>query len=283
MCYKRQAKLILNPETEADYVIATSYSGAQFPHIHDFYELLLIIKGKQLLIANGRKSILTEGSLTLIRPQDIHGKEYLADGWHINLAFSKETMEGLLYYLGKGFPNEPLLSSANPPSVTLMNTEKKLIQTQMEALNLLNAAETNSVKTNLRILLFELLTKYFAFPSTQNSDIPAWLATILLEMKQKNNFTRGLPALLSLGNIGHEHMCRLFKKYIDTTPTEFINEQRINYAINLLRHSDMSILNISMECGFSSLSHFYHVFKEKIGNTPAQYRKQCVVHPPKHW
>lgn len=279
MCYKQQAKLVLNPETQADYVIATSYTGGKFPHTHDFYELLLIAKGKQLLIANDTKLILEEGSLTLIRLQDIHYKQYLSDGWHINVAFSKETMNELLIYLGDGFPKEQLLHSNTPPSLMLMHTEKKLIQARMEALNLINANESNSVKTNLRILLFELLTKYFTLSKVHDSDMPTWIETILLEMKKKNNFTQGLPALLSLANIGHAHLCRLFKKHINTTPIEFINEQRINYGINLLSHSDMDIVSISMECGFPSLSHFYHVFKEKTGTTPAQYRKQYVNYP----
>jgi len=217
--------------------------------------------------------ILTEGSLTLIRLQDIHYKEYLSDGWHINVAFSEGTMDELLRYLGDGFPKEQLLHSITPPSLILMSTEKNLIQTRMEALNLINANDTNSVKTNLRILLFDFLTKYFTLLRTPSNEMPTWIATILLKMKKKNNFTRGLPALLSFANIGHAHLCRLFKKHINQTPIQFINEQRINYAINLLLHSDMDILSISMECGFSSLSHFYHIFKEKTGTTPAQYRK----------
>lgn len=279
-CYERKAKLILNPETEAHYAIASSYKGAKFPHVHDFYELLLIIKGKQLLIINGKKKLLTEASLTLIRTQDIHYKEYLSDGLHINVAFSKETMNELLQYLGPGFPKEILLQSETPPSVILTHAEKKIIQTRMESLNLININETSSVKTNLRILLFELLTKYFILATTQSDDMPPWLAVILAEMKQKNNFTRGLPALLGLADIGHEHLCRLFKKHLNVTPTEFINEQRMNYALNLLLHSDMEIVDVSMESGFSSLSHFYHVFKKRFGLTPAKYRKQLLPIKP---
>ncbi|HWR05842.1 AraC family transcriptional regulator [Sporomusa sp.] len=275
-CYERKAKFILNPETEAHYAIASSYKGAKFPHVHDFYELLLIVKGKQLLIINGKKTVLAEASLTLIRIQDIHYKEYLSEGLHINVAFSKETMDELMQYLSAGFPKEMLLQSEIPPSVILTHAEKKIIQTRMESLNLININETNSVKTNLRILLFELLTKYFTLATAERDDVPSWLVVILSEMKKKSNFTKGLPALLGLADIGHEHLCRLFKKHLNATPTEYINEQRINYALNLLLHTDMEIVDVCMESGFSSLSHFYHVFKERFGLTPAKYRKQFI-------
>lgn len=104
--------------------------------------------------------------------------------------------------------------------------------------------------------------------------MPSWIAAILTEMKKKENFTKGLPALLEVSGLAHGYLCRVFKKYVHTTPTDYINEQRLNYASNLLRHSDIDIVNICLESGFSNLSHFYHVFKEKFNTTPADYRKQ---------
>lgn len=93
-------------------------------------------------------------------------------------------------------------------------------------------------------------------------------------MKKKNNFTRGLPALLELSGLSHEYLCRALKKHLHTTPTEFINVLRLNYASNLLLHSDMEIVDICMESGFSNLSHFYHLFKHKFHTTPAEYRRK---------
>lgn len=159
--HKRRAQYVLNPQTQIHYAICSSYKGAKFPHVHDFYELLLIIEGKQLLIANGKKVVLKKSTLTLIRPQDVHSKEYLEEGLHINVAFSKETMEDLHRYLGNGFPMEMLMHSHIPPHIDLTHSEKSFIQTSLENLSLINVYEEQVIKTNLRILLFELLTKYF--------------------------------------------------------------------------------------------------------------------------
>lgn len=277
---RRKAKYILNPVTQIHYAIETGYKEAYFPHIHDFYELLLVVKGCQLLIVNGKRIILKTSTLTLIRIQDIHYKEYLEEGLHINVCFSQETMNELLHYLGEGFPRNMLLESKIPPYVVLTPQEKAIIQSKLENLNVINVNETQVIKTNLRMLLFELLTKYFTKVTNQKDNIPSWIATIVTEMQKKENFIKGLPALLELSGVAHEHLCRLFKKFLNTTPTSFINEQRLNYATNLLLHSDMDITNVALESGFCNLSYFHHVFKKKFNATPAQYRKQfpAVIH-----
>lgn len=270
---ERHAKYILNPVTQIHYAIATGYKESYFPHVHDFYELLLIIQGRQLITVNGQTLILGESSLSLVRPQDVHDKKYLEKGQHINVCFSQETMQELLHYLGDGFPYQNILAPQIPPYILLSSQEKRIIQAKLESLNLLNVQDTQTIKTKLRILLFELLTKYFTRAADQHENIPPWFSAILNEMKKKENFTQGLPKLLQLSGVAHEHLCRLFKKYLQTTPTAFINEQRMNYAVNLLLHSDLDITNIALESGYTNLSHFFHMFRQKMNMTPTDYRK----------
>ena len=274
--YKQKAKNILNPDTEIHYAVQTSYKNSEFPHLHDFYELLLVIKGSQLFIVNDTRFILSESSLILIRPNDVHYKEYLGEGMHINVAFPQKTANDLFNYLGEGFRKDLLLKPNIPPYVFLTNTEKAIVQNSLESLNLLEVYDTQTIRTHLRILLFELLTKYFAKLNMKNDNIPSWLMTALSEMKKKENFICGVPALVKLSGKRHEYLCRSLKKYIDMTPTGFINEQRLNYAANLLLHSDREIVDICLEAGFDNLSHFYHIFKKMFHTTPAEYRKSML-------
>lgn len=274
--YKEKAKHLINPDTEIHYATQTTYKYAKFPHIHDFYELLLIIKGTQLLTVNERNLFLKESTLILIRPTDIHSKKYIDEGIHINLAFPKKTANELFNYLGAGFPKETLINSPIPPYVILTNTEKAIIQNRFENLNLEAAADTRTLRTHLRILLFELFIKYFSNQAQENENMPAWLTTVLSEMKKKENFTSGLPTLLAIADKNHAYLCRSFKKYLNVTPITFINELRLNYAVNLLLHSDRPILDICLEAGFDNLSHFYHIFKKTFHTTPSEYRNAHI-------
>ena len=275
--YFVRTKEFIDSSTEIHYAIHSSYKTSKFPHFHNFYELLLVLKGRQRITVNGQTLTLKESSLMMIRPHDIHEKAYLENGLHINLAFSQKTANDLLNYLGNGFPRTLLMDSDIPPYVILSDMEKSLIRNRIENLTQKERYGSESIKTQLRILLFELFVKYFTFLKSQSSDLPDWLQTAILQMKEKKNFVRGMPALLELSEKSHEYLCRSFKKYLQRTPTDFINECRLNYATNMLIHSDSEILDICYEAGFDNLSHFYHTFKKSFGTTPVKYRQSMAA------
>ena len=53
----------------------------------------------------------------------------------------------------------------------------------------------------------------------------------------------------------------------------YLQYKRILEAQKLLLNSDMPIIEIGMECGFTSVQHFYRVFKKITGLTPKEYKK----------
>lgn len=66
---------------------------------------------------------------------------------------------------------------------------------------------------------------------------------------------------------------RCFKQQFGITPVDFINQQRILLATNLLKGSSQSISDICFSCGFNNLNHFFKLFKKHTNHTPGQYRK----------
>ena len=65
---------------------------------------------------------------------------------------------------------------------------------------------------------------------------------------------------------------RLFRKYLNTTPTRYYLNLRIARARYLLRQTSMSILSVALACGFVSASHFSKCYRETYGKTPRQER-----------
>jgi len=57
---------------------------------------------------------------------------------------------------------------------------------------------------------------------------------------------------------------------------ETIIEYRLNYATQQLVQSDKPISEIAFESGFGDVSHFYKMFKVKMGLSPLNYRKQFM-------
>ena len=81
-----------------------------------------------------------------------------------------------------------------------------------------------------------------------------------------------LEKLAATLHMSGEYFCRVFKKATGITPTEYIHYVRIWKAENLLTTTHATILEISMEVGFTSVSYFNRVFKKRKGSTPTEYR-----------
>lgn len=67
---------------------------------------------------------------------------------------------------------------------------------------------------------------------------------------------------------------RRFKKELGITPIEYLIEIRINKAKTLLKRVDIPILEIALNCGFGSASHFSSCFYGRVNTTPQEYRKR---------
>lgn len=67
---------------------------------------------------------------------------------------------------------------------------------------------------------------------------------------------------------------RAFKAAMGMTPFEWVRERRLEHAMNLLRRSDLSLADISAECGFSDQSHFARIFARNVGLAPRAWRAE---------
>lgn len=272
------SKLHIDPLTDASYLYISNINEASHTaHCHDFFEVMLVVNGQCCHIINGKKQVISDGHLIFIRPDDMHCFEKL-DSYQcqfINIPFSISTFDSLCNYLDEGFPKERLIRVEDPPYAELSSVEKSILRQRFELLNLIPISQKKLVKLELRALLVHILTSYIAptLPILTN-DIPQWFEELCLSMNNKENFTEGIEAMIKLSGKSHEHLCRLFKKYYSTTPTNYLNHLRLNYCANMLTNSDLGILDISIEAGYESLSYFYNLFKKKFGSSPSLFRKQ---------
>ncbi len=74
-------------------------------------------------------------------------------------------------------------------------------------------------------------------------------------------------------NLSTRQLERLFKKYLQITPTRHYLNLRLARARYLLRQTSMSILSVALACGFISASHFSKCYRETYGCTPRAERE----------
>jgi AraC-like DNA-binding protein len=68
------------------------------------------------------------------------------------------------------------------------------------------------------------------------------------------------------------HFLRHFKMIFDETPYQYITRNRIDKAFDLILRTDMPITEVCFEVGFSSLSSFSWLLKQKYGMSPETMR-----------
>ena len=81
-----------------------------------------------------------------------------------------------------------------------------------------------------------------------------------------------LAALASEAAVSRSHFVRQFAATYGETPMRYLTRRRIERSQDLLRSANLTVTEISLMVGFTSLGSFTSRFKELVGLTPTQYR-----------
>ncbi|MFJ7792398.1 helix-turn-helix domain-containing protein [Pseudomonas sp. NPDC096950] len=76
--------------------------------------------------------------------------------------------------------------------------------------------------------------------------------------------------------LSRSHFSRAFKCSTGISPQDWIRCQRIAKAKQLIRDTDLTLTQISLECGFCDQAHFCHIFTRSEGITPFAWRCRVV-------
>ena len=239
-------------------------------HNHDFFELFLVTRGTLEQVCNGRRDSLVANSLCLALPGDCHA--FKADGPMdaaiVNLACTGEEFHRACGVLG-----------LTPPSTggTLVIPDTMLPLPQLQLRRLLDASSEHAVAHG-RLLLLTLLGFFLA--NQADSAPPGWLVLACEQWNRPDLRRRGLPALVELAGKSPEHLSRVMRAHFGLTPTEYVNNARLQEAHRLITASHQGILEIALEVGFETLSHFEHLFRRRYGQSPRSLRRGGVPTVP---
>ncbi len=73
--------------------------------------------------------------------------------------------------------------------------------------------------------------------------------------------------------VSKTYFCYIFKLLTHQTFVEYLTDRRINRAMDLLRQTNMSIIDIGLTVGFRDSTHFSRTFKRLKGISPREYRR----------
>lgn len=91
----------------------------------------------------------------------------------------------------------------------------------------------------------------------------------------EDNFNQplSLEELSGIAAMNRQHFLRLFTRLFQKTPHQYIIDRRIAEAKRLLANRDLPILEVCLAIGWDSVGTFSHLFKQRTGQTPGEFRK----------
>ncbi len=228
-------------------------------------EILHIIKGKGQIIVGGKLYPLTDNTIFFIPPMSFHFSvpencdEYIRSVVNIN----EEYLTNLCNITGFTKILEKLIKSV---CVVLDKTTSEYTDIEF-------ARFSSKKQSEHSMAILNILSRISSIEKRQH--IPENHLSAIMEYINKN-----LSEKITLDHICEKHhiskyyLCHTFKETTNMSIMNYILNQRIALAKNLMIHSDKSISEIAVESGFSTFSYFSRIFKtiEKI--SPREFRKK---------
>lgn len=233
-------------------------------HYHDFYEIVCVFSASCVHIVNGERKHCDMKSITVLSPGDWHCYESQEDGLLLVIISVKQE-EFALFMKAYGI-NE--FSYKEPYSLSAKDMQR-LKNLSMQSL----VSNNPLILKNALGIIFNCIAEYKV---TLEQKIPNAFIKVIEEMNTIENIREGIPAFLRVSGYSHSQLCRLMKKWLDTTPKEYINKVRLEHAYTMIVSSNQRFEEIADEIGFYSVSHFSDLIKKSYGFTPAELRKRYM-------
>ncbi len=161
--------------------------------------------------------------------------------------------------------SESSLSSKDITS-SLKNIDSKFL-----ALKLLQEVHTNDSLSSdsIDILVYDLISK-----SKENlkTNKPKWVDTLSELLNSRWQHQISLNELSAIVGVHAVTISKQFRKYFNCTYGEYMRKLKVKNSIELVKNSDMPLIDIAYYCGFADHSHFTRNFKCYTGFLPKVFR-----------
>ena len=250
-------------------------------HDHTFFEIFYMLEGAIGHIINGKSEMLSKGEIYFLKPSDTHC--FLRDpnnrSRHRDVIIRAVFFRQLCDFIDPNLYSD-FMSGKLRYKFSLSEKELEIFEERLGKISRLLATERkneNLIMAHAKAVCLQLLT--IQLDSRENAQIvrSEWFNSLLNRFNDAECLVSGLDYVLQPFFYSHEHICRVFKDRTGMTLTDYLNLKRLDHAADRLAYTKKSILEISMECGVSSLSYFNKIFKQRYGVTPSHFRKRLFT------
>lgn len=248
-------------------------------HCHADFEFVLVTKGSMDYYANGVKTELHEGDGIFTNSGRVHYARLPEDKdcWFTSILFHP----GLLCSSGllEKEHVQPLIANSCFPYLKL-DGKDPVFQDLLSCLHDL-ARHPICPETRMQVQsdIFAVFYRLESFcpkgpaANVQSESLSAF-QKMLNYVQEQYAENISLKDICQAGSVGKTVCCALFSRYGGQSPMHYVQTFRLEKACQLLL-SERSILQISLETGFSSAGYFSQCFRKRFGMSPKEWRETC--------
>lgn len=252
-------------DNEHDSILLRGPKGlACIPHINAELEVIHVTEGTVDVSVGDVTLSVPAGSAVLILPYQPHCFQPRGEATGRVYMFR--------FRIASEFYNSRCTAGTAP---FILNLSPTLDAWLREAVKL---AETHPDETTAKALFYPIIAEYLEQENAAASHSPHALLVhrimdyILNHLQDKIT----LKTLSAHFGINPASLSKLIKDYTHISFTDFVNNIRIERAIELIGGQDLSVTEAASQAGFGSVRNFNRVFQDTLGITPSEYRKNRI-------
>lgn len=244
------------------------------PHGHDDIEIGILLEGSLLLFTEQEQHRLHSGDIYVINRYQVHsflstGERNLILAFQIHTDFYRKISHQL------GFLS---LGSNIIRSGSLHNTLHRILLDCADAY--FSALPFNDILCSALLLdaMYEILsTAHFSFSNEKESAAARKntrrLNRIMDYIAEHYSERISLEDLAAMEHVSAYHISHFIKNMLGVSFQDYLNQVRFEQALRLAVSSNLSVLDICLETGFSSSRYLNRMFQKNLGCTLREYKK----------
>ncbi len=225
-------------------------------HIHEFFELEMVLDGGGEALVNGVSYPLTENTVFLLTPAHIH-EPRCHDTQLINVMFQGDVADAMM-----------ALALQDMPVFHLTEDEAAFVRPLL--LEIVNVHEDDPAYATL--LLRCVLEKLARCQNTVKTDAPPILQRAVLYTLEHFRDEITAEQVARFLGLSRSYFSDLFRREWGVTYKEYLDSLRFSHVCTALSSTDLPIRTVAENAGFHDYANFTRRFKDKFGCTPREWR-----------
>lgn len=257
-------------------LLSKAPGAAQF-HLHNYYELYLLLDGELNFYVHHSCYHIRQGNLVVLNDLEVHKavnrREQSHRRVHIHISkdfFSQYAKEGSAF--SRCFVERPL-GERNVLNLTEEQVEYFMGEYQrLEDFSRMEAEGRSLLMDTCLIRILALVNRLFIQESMETTaQYPADVREMMNYLDEHLTDQVTLDTLEQVFSLSRYHICHIFKKETGTTVMQYLFMKRVA-AAKILLNQGKNVTETCFQAGFTDYTNFITRFRQVTGMTPKQYQ-----------